>query len=138
MSFNSVAAVTVPSDFGAQENKLCHYFHFSPLNLHELMGPDTTIFIFRILSFKPAFSLSSSPSSRGSLVPFHFLPLEWCVLAKSLQSCPTLCDPMDSSPPGSSVHEILQARILELGYLALLQGVFPTQGSNLCLLSPLR
>ena len=27
--------------------------------------------------------------------------------AKSLQSCPTLCDPMDSSPPGSSVHRIL-------------------------------
>ena len=33
--------------------------------------------------------------------------------AKSLQSCPTLCDPMDSSPPGSSVHGILQLRILE-------------------------
>ena len=33
--------------------------------------------------------------------------------AKSLQSCPTLCDPMDSSPPGSSVPGILQARILE-------------------------
>ena len=30
-----------------------------------------------------------------------------------LQSCPTLCDPMDCSPPCSSVHEILQARILE-------------------------
>ena len=33
--------------------------------------------------------------------------------AKSLHSCPTLCDSMDSSPPGSSVHSILQARILE-------------------------
>ena len=33
--------------------------------------------------------------------------------AKSLQSCPTLCDPVDYSPPGSSVHGILQARILE-------------------------
>ena len=33
--------------------------------------------------------------------------------AKSLQSCPTLCDPMDSSPPGSPVHGILQARTLE-------------------------
>ena len=32
---------------------------------------------------------------------------------KSLQSCLTLCDPMDHSPPGSSVHAILQARILE-------------------------
>ena len=33
--------------------------------------------------------------------------------AKSLQLCPTLCDPMDCSLPGSSVHGILQARILE-------------------------
>ena len=36
-----------------------------------------------------------------------------CAHAKSLQSCPTLCDPMDLSPPGSSVHGILQARTLE-------------------------
>ena len=34
--------------------------------------------------------------------------------AKSLQLCPTLCDPMDCSPPGSSVHGISQARILLL------------------------
>ena len=32
---------------------------------------------------------------------------------KSLQSCPTLCDPIDSSPPGFSVHGIFQARTLE-------------------------
>ena len=36
-----------------------------------------------------------------------------CMNAKSLQSCLTLCDPMDCSPSGSSVHGILQARILE-------------------------
>ena len=33
--------------------------------------------------------------------------------AKSLQSCPTLCDPLDGSPPGSPVPGILQARTLE-------------------------
>ena len=33
--------------------------------------------------------------------------------AKSLQSCPTLCDPIDVSPPGSPVPGILQARVLE-------------------------
>ena len=33
--------------------------------------------------------------------------------AKSLQYCPTLCDPIDGSPPGSAVPEILQARTLE-------------------------
>ena len=36
-----------------------------------------------------------------------------CVCAQSLQSFPTLCNPMDHSPPGSSVHRILQARILK-------------------------
>ena len=33
--------------------------------------------------------------------------------AKSLQSCPTLCDPIDGSPPGSPIPGILQARTLE-------------------------
>ena len=36
-----------------------------------------------------------------------------CVHAKSLQLCPTLYDPVDCSPLGSSVHAIFQARILE-------------------------
>ena len=36
-------------------------------------------------------------------------------VAKSVQSCPTLCDPIDSSPPGSSIPGILQARTLEWG-----------------------
>ena len=55
--------------------------------------------------------------------------------AKSLQSCPTLCGPMDYSPPGISVHGILQTRILEwVGCQALLQGIFLTQGSNSCFL----
>ena len=37
------------------------------------------------------------------------------VAAKSLQSCPTLCDPMACSLPGSSIHGIFQARVLEWG-----------------------
>ena len=37
---------------------------------------------------------------------------------KSLQSCPTLCDPIDGSPPGSPVPGILQARVLEWGAIA--------------------
>ena len=52
------------------------------------------------------------------------------VCAKSLQSCLTLCDPVDYSPPGSSIHGILQARILICGSHFPLQGFFPTQGSN--------
>ena len=53
------------------------------------------------------------------------------------QSFLTLCDPMDCSPPGSSVHGIFQARILELVAISTSRGIFPTQGFNwhlLCLL----
>ena len=38
--------------------------------------------------------------------------------AKSLQSCPTLCDPIDISPPGSPIPGILQARTLEWGAIS--------------------
>ena len=43
----------------------------------------------------------------------HVRLLSTFVHANSLQSCPTLCNPIDHRPPGSSVHGILQARILE-------------------------
>ena len=46
------------------------------------------------------------------------------------QSCPTLCNPMDYSPPVSSVHGILQAGILEWAEDSLLQGIFSIHGSN--------
>ena len=51
-----------------------------------------------------------------------------CVLVA--QSCPTLCDPVDYSLPGFSVHGILQARVLGWVCHSLLQGIFLTQGSN--------
>ena len=53
-------------------------------------------------------------------VGYHFL--FQCMKVKSesevAQSCPTLSDPMDCSPPGSSVHGIFQARVLEWGAIA--------------------
>ena len=62
--------------------------------------------------------LSSLTKPMGSnLCPLHWkcgvLTISVCMRAKSLQSCTALCDSMDHSPPGSSVHGILQARILE-------------------------
>ena len=50
----------------------------------------------------------------------HFLPsiALAAAAAKSLQSCPTLCDPMNCNPPGSSIHWIFQARVLEWGAIA--------------------
>ena len=58
-----------------------------------------------------------------------------CVHARLLQSCPTLCDAMDCSSPGSSLHGILQIKNIGVGCHALLQGLFPTQRLNLHLLS---
>ena len=67
-------------------------------------------------------------------IPLNFLHLKCntflshCVLVA--QSCLTLCNPVDCSLPGFSVHGILQARILEWVSISLLQGIFPIQGSN--------
>ena len=65
-----------------------------------------------------------------------YLPLLVCVHAKSLHLCPTLCDSMDHNLLGSSVHEILQARILE--WVAFpLPGDLPDPGIEpVSLLSP--
>ena len=54
------------------------------------------------------------------------------LLCSVTQSCLTLCDPIDYSPPGSLVHGISQARILEQAAISFFAGwgVFPTQGSN--------
>jgi len=84
----------------------------------------------RILHFPP-----SSPSTLMSYLSLSLifqvagiLPVdvqgEECALVA--QSCLTLCDPTDCSPPGSSVHGILQARILEWVANFLCQGIFPS------------
>ena len=54
---------------------------------------------------------------------------KWVLVA---QSCPTLCDPMDCSPPGSSIlyPHGFSSKNIGVGCHALLQGIFPTQGSN--------
>ena len=56
----------------------------------------------------------NSPSQLKSSYGMRMMPLfPAAAAAKSLQSCPTLCDPIDGSPPGSPVPGILQARTLE-------------------------
>ena len=47
-----------------------------------------------------------------------------------IQSCPTLCDSIDCSLPGSSVHGIFPGKNTEVGCHFLHQGIFPTQESN--------
>ena len=53
-----------------------------------------------------------------------------CVLGLGAQLCPTLCDPMDCSQLGSSVHGDSPGKNARVGCHALLQGIFPSQGSN--------
>ena len=63
-----------------------------------------------------------------------FSPNLWraaAAAAKSLQSCPTLCDPIDGSPPGSPVPEILQARILEWAAISFSKHSFQIMSASL-------
>ena len=59
-----------------------------------------------------------------SIPPLSSWLLYACMHAKSLQSCLTLCNPMDNSPPGPSLHRILQARILEWAAISFSPGCF--------------
>ena len=65
----------------------------------------------------PFFSVAVFPSKL-----LTFWRLTSAAAAKSLQLCPTLCDPIDSSQPGSSVHGFLQARILEWVVISFSRG----------------
>ena len=56
--------------------------------------------------------------------------VKYSVLCLVAQSCPTVCDPMDWSPPGSSVHGDSPGKNTGVGCHVLLQGTFPTQGWN--------
>ena len=56
--------------------------------------------------------------------------VKMCVLCLVTQLRPTLCDPVDWSSPGSSVHEDSPGKNTGVGCHALLQGIFPTQGLN--------
>ena len=56
-----------------------------------------------------------------------------CVHAQSLQSCPTLCNPMDYSLPGLLSMGFSRQEYTGVDCHFLLQGLFPTQGSNSCL-----
>ena len=71
------------------------------------------LMVCKYLSFIISSSLLSLHQVKTWDWPFSFLNIHTAAAAKSLQSCPTLCDPIDGSPPGSSVPGILQARILE-------------------------
>ena len=77
----------------------------------------SSVYITEFLSpysrtYKPYRSISPFSSVSFCLMYLPKFSQQYAAAAKSLQSCPTLCDPMDGSPPGSPIPGILQARIL--------------------------
>ena len=83
---------------------------------------------------------SIEASASASVLPMNiqgWFPLGLTLYAKLLQLCPTLCDPIDYSLPGSSVHEDSPGKNTRVGCYAFVQGIFSSQGLNpslLCLL----
>ena len=69
-----------------------------------------------------------------NLVFANIFSRDVCAVCLVTQSCLTLCDTMDCSPPNSLVHGDSPGKNSEVGCHALLQGIFPTQGSNTGLL----
>ena len=79
---------------------------------------------FAQLIFTYSAKISTSLDVEGKKSCSEMVVAKWSEV-KVAQSCPTLCDPMKYT-----VHGMLQAGILGMGSLSLLQGIFPTQGSN--------
>ena len=85
---------------------------------HSLPGSSVhEIFQARVLEWGAiAFSIALTRWTLvGKVMSLLFNMLSAAATAKSFQSCPTLCDPIDGSPPGPSILGILQARTLEWG-----------------------
>ena len=84
-------------------------------------------------SYTPGESGCSHPASHETLLVWYWKfhgPQNSPVLSLVTQSCPTLCNLKDYSPPGSSVHGNSPGKSTGMGCQALLQGIFSTHGSN--------
>ena len=110
--------------------KLCFLWKLD----HRLLATDniclSCCWMQRRLGLQQQDQVSSSLRKRMNFL-FNMTESSLCytwVHAKSLHSCPSLCDPMDYSPPGSTVHEDSPGKNTGVGCHALLQESFPTQG----------
>ena len=89
----------------------CHILIFSPI--HCLFSSGTMYHLLLSISHMDLPNRSSTLMTNSPLKCTRFQQISAAAAAKLLQSCPTLCDPIDGSPPGSTVPGILQARTLE-------------------------
>ena len=115
---------------------------FKPSQTLELTLQNTTLlcssdrFLNKYSRMYTSKGILPTPNSHSCIVMLViFLTCTHCyVLVLVAQSCPTLWDPMDCRPPGSSVHGIFPAKNTRVSSHSLLQEIFPTQGLNLGLL----
>ena len=99
--------------------------------LEEVSSRESLFFFFLVLFFKMRNSrILLLKCGLGSNLSGTYIGESVKVKVLIDRLCLTLCDPMDCSLPGFSVHGILQARILGVSCYFLPQGIFPTQGSN--------
>jgi len=113
-------AAILPKLFPALRVEELVHMHICMFPSRTLTDPNQNPHPFQLSHLLPWLQL---PTSSESLLIFHLLSETYtdppaAAVAKSLQSCPTLCDPKDGSPPGSPVPGILQARVLEWGAIA--------------------
>ena len=121
-------AITGHSDFGAQENKVCHCSSFSPSICHEVMGLDAMTLDFWMLSFKPAFSLSSFTLFKGL---FSFSSLSSISLVSSaylrlLIFLPVILTPSLGFIQPSTSHDVLCIQVKQAGWQCVLLSQFWT------------
>ena len=132
-----MAAVTICSDFGAQKNKVWQLSTVSPFICHEVMRPDAMIFVCWMLSFKPAFPLSSftfikmllSSSSLYAkrVISSAYLRLLIFLLAILFPACAS------SSPAFHMIYSACKLSRVTVYSLDILLSLFLNQSIVLCL-----
>ena len=98
--FNFIAAVTILSDFGAQENKVCHSFHCFPIYLPWSDDTGCHDLFFECWVLSQLFHCPLSLLSRGSLVPLHFKVVLFAYLRLLIFLLGILIPACASSSPG--------------------------------------
>ena len=87
-------------------------------------------FLMHFMSWHLVYPVVKTPPPQACFLMCRDHLLSTLVSLTSAQSCPILCDLVDCSPPGSSVHGIFPSKNTGMSCHFLLQGIFLTQGSN--------
>ena len=104
-------------------------FYFEPFHIYRKVAN-----IVKELFFWTVLETAKMIPITSEYLSVYFLQIRCAVLCLVAQSCPILCNPIDCSLPGPSVHGDSPGQNTGISCHALLQGMFPTQGLNLKLM----